>query len=194
MLACTLEQNRNMTVFDACEQVWLFGYGSLIFRPDFPFLAQRPARLLGHARRFWQASVDHRGTPQQPGRVVTLIEQAGAAVDGVAFLITPAVFAHLDERERNGYLRLALPLHFDDGSQVLGLTYVARQDNPAYLGPASEQEIAQQIARAHGPSGPNRDYLLQLAQALRALGSDDPHVFALERAVLQVDARKIAAD
>ncbi|WP_338847559.1 gamma-glutamylcyclotransferase [Massilia sp. W12] len=173
-----------MTAFDGCAQVWLFAYGSLIFRPDIDYLESRRARLPGYARRFWQASIDHRGTPQQPGRVVTLVEAPAQAVDGLAYLITPEVFAYLDERERNGYLRLALPLHLEDGREVSGLVYVARQDNASWLGPAPQEDMARQIARAHGPSGPNHEYLLRLAQALRELGCHDAHVFALEQAVL----------
>src|SRR5690606_20352945 len=91
----TVEQNRLMTCFDQHSEVWLFGYGSLIFRPDFPFLARRPARIRGWARRFWQGSHDHRGTLSHPGRVATLIQQPEAECVGMAFLITPQVFAHL---------------------------------------------------------------------------------------------------
>lgn len=168
------------------QRLWLFGYGSLIFKADFPFLARRPASIRGWARRFWQASHDHRGTLQAPGRVATLVPQAGAVCDGVAYLVTPQVFGHLDHREKNGYLRIATDMQFDDGSQAEGVIYIAAAGNPAYLGPASELNIARQIAAAAGPSGSNRDYLLQLAQALRALGTSDPHVFALERWLQQL--------
>ena len=61
-----------------------------------------------------------------------------------------------------------------------GLIYVAREDNHAYLGPASLEEVASHISRSHGPSGSNTDYVLQLARALRELGDHDPHVHALE--------------
>jgi cation transport regulator ChaC len=118
--------------------------------------------------------------------VATLVAQADAVCDGVAYLVTPQVFGHLDHREKNGYLRIASAMQFDDGSQAEGVIYIAGADNPAYLGPASERSIARQFAAAAGPSGSNRDYLLQLAQALRALGSSDPHVFALERWLQQL--------
>lgn len=65
--------------------------------------------------------------------------------------------------------------------QSEGLIYLASDDNPAFLGDAPLDEIAQQIANAHGPSGPNRDYLVNLAQALRELGAKDAHIFALEQ-------------
>jgi len=185
MSADTTAVNKLMDKFDRHDEVWLFGYGSLIFKADFPFIARRPATISGWVRRFWQGSHDHRGTPAAPGRVVTLVEQPGARCDGMAYLITPQVFGHLDHREKNGYLRFAADMRFDDGSHAEGLVYIATADNAAWLGPAPEAAIADQIAAAHGPSGRNRDYLLQLAQALRTLGKDDPHVFALERLLRQ---------
>lgn len=177
----TIAINQRMNQFDSHASVWLFGYGSLIFKPDFPFLAQRTAYIGGWMRRFWQGSHDHRGTETAPGRVVTLVPEAGAVCHGMAFLVTPEEFAHLDHREKNGYLRLATEMHFDDGSSDEGIVYIATQENAAYLGPADEHDIARQIASARGPSGPNSDYLLGLAQSLRALGKPDPHVFAIER-------------
>lgn len=173
--------NRRMKRFDGHSEVWLFGYGSLIYKADFPYLARRPATLHGWSRRFWQGSHDHRGTPEAPGRVATLVREAGAVCVGMAYLITPDVFAHLDHREKNGYLRHALMLEFDDGSHVDGLVYIADAHNAAFLGAAPDAEIARQIAEAAGPSGRNRDYLLHLAEALRALGAEDAHVFAIER-------------
>jgi cation transport regulator ChaC len=173
--------NQQMDKFDGHESVWLFGYGSLIYKADFPYLERRPAHIRGWARRFWQGSHDHRGTPEAPGRVATLIPADGAVCAGMAYLITPEVFAHLDYREKNGYLRFATEMVFDDGTATEGLVYIATADNAAFLGEASEAAIARHIAAAAGPSGPNRDYLLALAAALRAMGHDDPHVFAIER-------------
>lgn len=176
--------NRRMRRFDDHAQVWLFGYGSLIYKTEFPYLERRPARIRDWSRRFWQGSHDHRGTPQAPGRVVTLVPEQGATCVGMAYLITPQVFEHLDVREKNGYLRFATPMTLDDGRHEDGLVYIATADNAAFLGAASDTEIARHIARSHGPSGPNRDYLLQLADALRALDAEDPHVFAIEQALL----------
>jgi cation transport protein ChaC len=177
----TVEINRRMDRFDTHASVWLFGYGSLIFKADFPYLERRPAHIGGWTRRFWQGSHDHRGTEAAPGRVVTLAPDAGEVCHGMAYLVTPEEFAHLDYREKNGYLRLATSIHFEDGSSAEGLVYIATHENAAYLGPASEQEIARQIAASCGPSGPNSEYLLELAKALRELGKFDEHVFEIER-------------
>lgn len=190
MSADTTARNKAMTKFDRHDSVWLFGYGSLIFKADFPFLQRRPAQIHGWSRRFWQGSHDHRGTAQAPGRVVTLIEEAGAVCAGMAYLITPEVFGHLDYREKNGYLRLSTEIVFDDGSSAEGLVYIATEENTAFLGPAPEPDIARQIAGAAGPSGPNADYLLGLANALRELGKEDAHVFAIEQHLRAADDKQ----
>ncbi|BCB09404.1 hypothetical protein HHSLTHF2_32940 [Vreelandella venusta] len=96
--------------------------------------------------------------------------------------------SRLDVREKNGYLREKVPLTFlaQRGNvqtakpTTEGLIYLATEDNPAFLGEASLHDIAHQIAYSHGPSGSNKAYLLNLAQALRELGTVDAHVFAIE--------------
>ncbi len=177
----TIAINQRMDKFDGHHRVWLFGYGSLIFKADFPFITRRPASIANWTRRFWQGSHDHRGTETAPGRVATLVPEPGAVCHGMAYLITPEVFVHLDHREKNGYLRLATDITFDDGNVEEALVYIATEENAAFLGAASELDIAMHIAGASGPSGPNRDYLNDLAHALRELGKDDAHVFAIEQ-------------
>lgn len=180
----TTQLNRTRHAPADGNPVWLFGYGSLIFKVDFPWLERAPARIHGWARRFWQGSHDHRGTPDNPGRVVTLIEQPGAWCGGMAYRVAPEVFDHLDHREKNGYLRFTTPLQWltdDDLPPTQALVYIATEDNPAWLGPAPARDLARHIAVSHGPSGANRDYLLLLAAALRELGEQDDHVHSLER-------------
>ena len=184
----TIAINQQMDKFDGHHSVWLFGYGSLIFKADFPFIERRPASIDGWTRRFWQGSHDHRGTETAPGRVATLVPEPGAVCAGMAYLVTPEEFAHLDHREKNGYLRLAIDIHFDAGGGEEGLVYIATEDNAAFLGPASERDIARQIAASRGPSGRNRDYVVDLAHALRELGKDDPHVFAIEHYLAEFEA------
>jgi cation transport regulator ChaC len=189
----TREANRSLNQHSAQAQIWLFGYGSLIYKVDFPYIERRPASIRHWARRFWQGSHDHRGTPQAPGRVVTLVPAPDAVCIGMAYLVAPAVFAQLDMREKNGYLRFATELQFGEGERAEGLVYIAPEENAAFLGPAPEAEIARHIAASSGPSGLNRDYLLQLAAALRQLDADDPHVFDIERHLLDLMARERAA-
>lgn len=171
----------------AGDHQWVFGYGSLIWRPDFDYLAREVATLAGFERRFWQGSHDHRGVPDQPGRVVTLIPSASASCIGMAYLIerstAATIFEQLDHREKNGYERFDVTLQLAERGSVPGVVYIAPTDNFAYLGDAPETDIAVQIAHSVGPSGKNSDYLFELANALRTLEADDPHIFALESAV-----------
>lgn len=183
----TTAENRRRSRLREDDRVWLFGYGSLIYLVDFPYLEARAATIEGWARRFWQGSHDHRGTPQNPGRVVTLVEQADAVCGGMAYLVEAPVFAQLDVREKNGYLRFTTEMTFADGTRDSGLVYIATPDNEAYLGEASELEIARHIAASSGPSGSNSDYLLELARSLRELGLEDSHVFEIERHLLRID-------
>jgi cation transport protein ChaC len=176
----TTHINRGRQDFTGVESVWLFGYGSLIYKADFPCLERRPATIHGWSRRLWQGSHDHRGTPAHPGRVATLVPEHDAICMGVAYLVTPATFEHLDHREKNGYLRFTMTLHFDGGRVAEGIVYIANPENAAWLGPADDAEIARHVAGAAGPSGRNSDYVRKLAEALRELGADDPHVFGVE--------------
>ena len=173
--------NRQRHDFSDQGDVWLFGYGSLIFKADFPWREYCPGAIHGWARRFWQGSHDHRGTPGAPGRVATLVRRSAVRCGGMAYRVHPEVFAHLDYREKNGYLRFMTDMTLVDGRCVDALVYIATEDNAAWLGPAPEAEIAQQIAASRGPSGENAEYLLRLARALRDLGEEDAHVFAIEQ-------------
>lgn len=163
--------------------MWIFGYGSLIFRPGFPHLARERATLRGYARRFYQGSPDHRGTEDAPGRVVTLVEDARAQTVGVVFQIDDAqqeeVLARLDVREQGGYVRRDLTLVLDDGRELDALVFYAGPDNAHYLGPASVDEMAAHIAGSVGPSGANVEYLLKLKDALDALDAPCPHINAI---------------
>ena len=189
----THEANRRLNRHAGSAPVWLFGYGSLIYKVDFPYIERRAACIRHWVRRFWQGSHDHRGTPEAPGRVVTLIPEPDAVCIGMAYLIAPTVFAQLDVREKNGYLRFGTQLQFGEGACAEGLVYIATEENAAFLGPAPEAEIARHIAASSGPSGPNRDYLLQLAAALRELDAHDPHVFDVERHLVDLLARERSA-
>ena len=176
------KQRQNLADYD---EIWVFGYGSIIYKVDFDFMACENAFILGYERRFWQGSHDHRGTPEKPGRVLTLSPVDGARCFGRAYKVNHDVFEHLDHREKNGYLRHEKTIHLQDGRQVKGLVYLASPDNAAYLGEASIQDIAEQIFKSSGPSGLNRDYVYQLANALRGHGEFDEHVFQIERQLKQ---------
>lgn len=169
---------------DAAGRLWIFGYGSLVWRPAFAHDEHRPAQVQGWTRRFWQWSTDHRGHPGAPGRVATVVAQPDATCWGRAYAVAPEhqpeVLAGLDHREQQGYDRVVVPMRFKDGRSQDGLMYVATPENPSFAGDTPLDEIASIIRARRGPSGTNLEYLLELAAALRALGVDDPHVYALE--------------
>lgn len=169
------------------SNVWIFGYGSLIWRVDFPYVERRPAYIRHWTRRFWQGSTDHRGVPGAPGRVVTLIEAPDADCWGMAYRLDSDThadaLAHLDHRERGGYERLELDIHFAHGDLTTGITYHATPDNPNFLGNASSLAIVEQVLTAEGPSGPNTEYVLQLERALREMQTHDEHVFEIAKLV-----------
>ena len=188
MTANTIEQNKLRNFFENHSELWLFAYGSILYKIDFDYIEKRPAHILGWQRKFWQGSHDHRGTPENPGRVVTLIESPGHRCDGLALLITPDVFEHLDIREKNGYLRSSVDIQFQDQPSREGLVYIADPDNAAFLGHASDDDIAKQVANSHGPSGSNTEYVTALAHALREMDAQDEHVYAIERAIMDYNS------
>ena len=198
--------------------LWIFGYGSLVWRPDFVHDRREPATIDGWVRRFWQASPDHRGVPEQPGRVVTLVPASEVSAShpsgpgaharepeadgreapcwGMAYRVRPAdqerVLAELDHRERAGYERVETEITLSPSGgaprRVGGLVYVAAATNPNYLGPTPVHAIAERVLEATGPSGPNREYVHELAASLRAMRATDPHVFAVEAALAKLRA------
>nr|CAH7759424.1 unnamed protein product [Callosobruchus chinensis] len=175
--------------------MWIFGYGSLIWKIDFPYEEKILGYIKGYHRRFYQYSTDHRGTPENPGRVVTLIPAAEhEKVYGIAYRIKESdiedVVKHLDFREKGGYERKTVMFYpCDQEHKPFDMViYLANHDNFNYAGPAELNEIAKQIFKSIGPSGPNVDYVCNLAKAMRGLFPDvhDEHLFDLEKIILDL--------
>ncbi|KAH8737328.1 ChaC-like protein-domain-containing protein [Ilyonectria robusta] len=195
-----------MTVDPSPPEFWLYGYGSLIWKPPPHFDTRIPGYVTGYVRRFWQVCQDHRGTPEAPGRVVTLIERSyweeltdhhdsPERVWGVAYRIIPDKVAevkeYLDIREINGYSIHYAPFQPADGSKpIRTLVYIGTPDNDQFVGPQDPQKLAEHIFHSQGPSGLNKDYLLNLDVALQGLasGSSDVHISDLARRVRQLES------
>lgn len=166
-------------------------------------------------RRFWQASQDHRGTPEAPGRVATLIDRAhwetltdlhnapAERVWGSAYHIPSSHAAevrdYLDIREINGYSIQYTPFHPAPTSEnpkpspIRCMVYIGLPENPQFLGPQDPQALAEHILKSKGPSGENKEYLYMLETALLGLSpeSGDHHVTDLVRRCQEVEARAI---
>lgn len=156
---------------------WVFGYGSLMWRPGFAHTQAAKARLFGYRRALCIRSHVHRGTPDRPGLVLGL-DRGGSCV-GLAFRV-PAelsveVLAYLREREQitRVYLEKRLPVRLDSGEEVEALTYVADRHHCQYARNVDAEEAARTILGSVGESGPNEDYVFNTVEHLRALGIRD---------------------
>lgn len=178
------------------SSLWIFGYGSLVWKPDFEFKRKKIGHIKGYKRRFWHGDDFHRGDKEKPGRVVTLVADEEACTWGVAYEVTEcqaeASLHYLNTREvvLGGYITEMvefIPKERGHGS-VLALVYIATPDNPIYLGPASDKDIAAQIVTCRGNTGNNIEYLVRLADFMRDYCPEveDEHLFSIETAVLNI--------
>lgn len=156
--------------------LYVFGYGSLVWRPGFEFLRCVPARVYGFHRALRVWSWHHRGTEDRPGLVLGL--DSGGSCRGCVFEVAAAdktaVAQYLWEREMVTavYSPRLLAAHTPDGP-VTTLTFVLDRDHPQYAGPLSAAEAARHIHGATGLSGPNPEYLRETIRGLEAFGIRD---------------------
>lgn len=173
--------------------MWVFGYGSLIWNPEFPVAEQRIARAPGWRRSFCMRSIHHRGSVAAPGLVLALDAAPDAHCDGVTFRVTPGAeaetLATLREREliSSAYLEVTLDLSTDKGP-LSALGFVIDPHHAQYCGGLDLEEQAQIIAQASGGRGPNRDYLWSTAAHLAELGIADEELEWLATRVRSLSA------
>ena len=156
---------------------WVFGYGSLIWRPGFAHVETRRARLHGYRRALCVYSFVHRGTRERPGLVLGL-DRGGSCV-GLAFRVPgelrDEVIAYLRERElvTNVYLERMLNVRLDGGGTVEAVAYIVDRDHEQYAGALDAAHAADVVRGAVGQSGNNEDYVSSTLDHLRALGIRD---------------------
>jgi len=164
------------------ETMWVFGYGSLIWNPEFPVAEVRIARVQGWRRSFCMRSIHHRGSEVAPGLVLALDSSPEHWCDGVTFRVPPGTeadtLALLREREliSSAYLETHVRADWAEGGGCSALAYVIDPDHWQYCGGLDLEEQAQIIARAVGGRGLNRDYLWSTAAHLADLGISDPEL------------------
>lgn len=168
---------------------WVFGYGSLIWNPGFDFAERQRATLSGYRRAFCMSSIRYRGTPERPGLVLALDRDAAADCAGVAYRVeghgAARTLAYLRERELISYAyeETRLPLRLETGRRVEAVCFVVKRGHPQYAGELTLEEQAEVIATAHGPNGPNAEYLMKTVAGLEALGLPDAELLRLAEMV-----------
>ncbi len=167
---------------DAACELWVFAYGSLMWRPDFPFVEARPARLAGYHRSFCIISRHYRGSDERPGLVLGL-DRGGVCI-GRAFRVAPEharhVLAYLRKREQiSGVYReahLPVTLLGDVIETRSALVFLAERAHPSFIRGLSLRQQAHIVSTAKGKTGNNLDYFLSTLAILRSFGIREPHL------------------
>jgi cation transport protein ChaC len=172
---------------------WVFGYGSLMWRPGFAFLERQPATLHGRRRAFCIYSVHHRGTSARRGLVLGLAP--GGSTRGIAYRIADAdwaqTYAYLREREQptETYVEARVAVRLAGGRRLEALSFLSDKTHPQWAGVLSLERQAELIAGATGLSGRNVDYLREL---VAHLGEEGIHDRSMQALLAMVEAREAA--
>ncbi len=169
----------------SAADLWVFAYGSLMWRPDFDFLERRPARLIGAHRALCVYSFVHRGTPEKPGLVLGL--DRGGNCRGVAYRVAAArrleIIAYLRGREQVTmvYREVTRPVWLDDDPQqsVPALCYMVDRGHEQYAGRLTLERQLHFVRQGHGRSGNNRDYVLAAVKEIERQGFRDEQLHLL---------------
>jgi glutathione-specific gamma-glutamylcyclotransferase len=172
---------------DAANEVWIFAYGSLMWRPGFAYNEAAPARLHGYHRSLCIYSIVHRGTPERPGLVLGL--DRGGSCRGWAFRVDaerePEVLAYVDGRElvTDVYRRKRLPVTVA-GRRVPAWSYVVRRAHAQYAGRLAPERLLDLVRHGAGRSGDCRDYLLSTVRHLEGMGIVDGPLHTLAKVLV----------
>ena len=160
--------------FEAQEGIWIFGYASLMWNPEFPYLEAHPALLRGYHRALCVSSTQYRGTPEKPGLVMGL--DRGGSCNGRAFLLAakdvPDVMEYLHEREMgtNVYAPKFLNVRLIDGRTVKAYNFIVRRNHEQYTGKLGLEDAVELVRRGIGPKGTSLEYLESTLEHLDEMG------------------------
>lgn len=170
------------------EQFWIFGYGSLMWRPGFDYLASEPALVHGWHRRLCVYSFVHRGTPERPGLVLGL--DRGGSCHGLAFQVAPQrwdeTIAYLRTREQVTavYLERRQPIRLlNTGRVVQATTYVVDRAHRQYAGVLEDEDLLRHVVNGEGVSGHCIDYVMSTVSHLREMKLHDPTLERLAKSL-----------
>lgn len=178
-----------MAALPAGQDIWIYGYGSLVWRPEFDFVERRHALLHGYHRALCLWSRVNRGTPEKPGLVFGL--DIGGSCRGVVFRIdntqAPGIMEALWRREMpsGAYIPRWLNCRTEHGA-VSALTFIMKRDTDAYVRDLPREHLLEIVRNAHGSYGPCIDYVLETADALTKHGIADKRLSDLARSLRQV--------
>jgi cation transport protein ChaC len=176
--------HESLAAWNERDDVWVYGYGSLIWRPEFHFIEQRLALLHGYHRALCLWSRVNRGTPEQPGLVFGL--DVGGSCRGMAFRIpaqeVPTTLEALWRREMpsGAYIPKWLSCR-SDGGTIQALAFTMNRNTEAYVRDLPTDRLVQIVSNAHGTYGPCIEYVMETAQALQRSNIDDKRLQALVR-------------
>lgn len=174
------------------DDLWVFGYGSLMWNPEFSVAEQHLARLDGYSRSFCMWSIHHRGSEEDPGLVLALDVDPDEVCDGIAFRITKdnskKSLENLRAREliSSAYYEKICPILLSDGRKVEAICYIIDQNHVQYCGDLDLETQAQTIAKSVGGRGPNSEYLLNTAAHMVEAGIEDHDMMWLVSRVKQL--------
>jgi len=177
------------------DEIFIFGYGSLVWKPDFECSKKFIACLPGYERRFWQGSVHHRGSPEKPGRCLTLVPASGSKCWGLVYQVTgnenvKKVYDYLFMREQSigCYDLKILPVipkdNINNGKPIMAMVYYATPKNPFYV-EESEEKTAKCIATSRGIAGHSIEYLFRVTDFMKEHlpNESEPHLYKVDRLV-----------
>jgi cation transport protein ChaC len=166
-----------VAILARAEDFWVFGYGSLMWRPGFKFVERQRAHVHGWSRHLCVYSHVYRGSAERPGLVLGL--DRGGSCHGVGFRVAaaiwPAAHAYLRERElvTAVYVERRVTLEFETGDSASALTYVVDRSHAQFAGRLERNRLLELVSNAHGQAGANVEYVINTQEHLAAIGIHD---------------------